>query len=300
MEKGLLSAVGDTMSAKTDGMRGVKLVAPLSALPFAKRWLALHEPTQTSRMMYLFSRGEVAERCGGAVEALAGLSHSHVLGIDAVETDTKGDLWVLTPYPGNQHGLVTLGALLEAKGGRMNPYEAARAVEHLLDAARAAHAQRMCHGWMSIDEVLVDPRGRLLVELYGVPRKGGRRVFSEDLMRDELASIAAIGYRLVTGRSADEPRIQAGRIVSKLDRSFEVFLERGLDASNGFESAEAAIACLKGEGEMPSDRGVRGAAAGVFGRLRKVVVRPGGARLESRLESGIDPELRGFGGTGRG
>lgn len=254
----------------------VRLVAALPRLPIAKRWLALHEPTQTSRMMYRFKAGDAVARCATALDGLKSFNHGHVLGIEAMAADRGGDVWVDTLYPGNQDGLVTLAGLLEAKGGRMSPHETMRALEHLLDAAGAAHEAGLCHGWLSLDEVLVDPRGRLLIELYGVPRAVAAPESAApvaELRRDELTSIAAIGYRLLTGQTADEPRVAVSRFVPRLDRGLEAFIERGLDASTGFESAGEAMLWLAGRDGAERRGAGLGGAAQVIGRLRRAVAR---------------------------
>jgi hypothetical protein len=98
-----------------------------------------------------------------------------------------------------------------------------------------------------MDEILVDRRGSLLVELYGVARAMDTLARpSLETLRDEVRSVVEIGYQLVTGLRAEHPLIPAGRLVRKLDAGWDQWLARGLDPSGGFDSADGALAALPG------------------------------------------------------
>ncbi|MCL4740638.1 MAG: hypothetical protein KJZ54_00380 [Phycisphaerales bacterium] len=249
------------------------LVRQLTDGRLGERWLSLHERNQTSHTLHRFPPShDKAEqrRLLEAFETLSAFRHAHVLPIGEFSFAGDGRGWLVTPYTGNQEGLVTLADVLEAKGGQLGPYEAERAAAHLLEAFEAAHAVGLHHGPLSIDEVLVDRHGRVMVELFGLARRlEGLERGNAELIRDEIGSVAQLAYRLVTGLSADEPRIAAGRLNRRLPRAWDEWLEAGLDPSGGFESASSALAAL------PSAR--------TDGEPREVTVRTVIGRLRSSL-----------------
>lgn len=217
------------------------------------RFLALHEHKQTSHVAYRFppARTKAEEtRLVAAVEACALVEHPHLLKIEQFTFDIAGQGWIVTPFPGDADGLRTLARLLREKGGQMSPTEVERAVVQLLGAVEAAHAGGLHHGTIALDEVLVDRRGAVMVELYGVATAlrtltpGGVARAGAEGVRDEVRSVVEIGYQLVTGLRAEEPIIPAGRLVRKLDPRWDAWFERGLDPSRGFDSAAAAAAAL--------------------------------------------------------
>jgi hypothetical protein len=92
----------------------------------------------------------------------------------------------------------------------------------------------------------VDRRGSLAIELYGLRRRllgSGDRPATE-VGRDEVRSIVAIGYELLTGLSAEDPRIEATRLIPKLDRRWDEFFAEGLDPLAGFLTAGDALGSL--------------------------------------------------------
>ncbi len=236
-----------------------------SSRPQPERFLALHENNQTSHVAYRFApmRGKAEEaRLVAAVESASLLDHPHALRIEQFTFDMAGHGWVITPYPGDADGIRTLGRLLREKGGQMRPIEAERAMSQLLSVVAMAQGGSSlqppmngdgsmppraapCHGPLSMNQILVDRRGSLLVELYGLARaleQVGRP--SLESMRDEVRSVVEIGYELVTGLRAEHPLIPASRLVRNLDARWDRWLMRGLDPSGGFDSAEAALCAL--------------------------------------------------------
>ena len=244
-----------------------------SARPQPDRFLALHESNQTSHIAYRFppSAGKAEEaRLVAAVESASLIDHPHALRIQQFTFDITGQAWIVAPFAGDADGLRTLTRHLRQKGGQCRPDEAERAVQQLLSVLVVAHGGGVlqpptptptpspndfetaspsravpCHGPITMDEILVDRRGSLLIELYGLARaldQPGRP--SLESLRDEIRSIVEIGYQLITGLRAEEPLIPAGRLVRKLDTRWDRWLDRGLDPSAGFDSAEAALAAL--------------------------------------------------------
>jgi len=239
-----------------------------SAAPQPDRFLALHENHQTSHVAYRFQPAKTKAQEAAfvaAVEAASLLDHPHALKIQQFTFDITGQAWIITPFAGDVDGLRTLTRLLREKGGQMVPLEAERAVHQLLTLIAAAHtgepielapgaddkpAPRAvpCHGALSMDEILVDRHGCLLVELYGLARAMAPTMRAGDpsleSLRDEIRSVVEIGYQLITGLRAEEPLIPAGRLVKRLDPRWDAWLSRGLDPSGGFDTADAALAAL--------------------------------------------------------
>ncbi len=247
------------------------------ALPpseLAARWLALHEIEQTSHLLYRFPvchDKSSRRRFLSAVEIIGQLDHAHVLPIQQFAFDVGGRPWIVTRYPGDAAGLLTLGRLLRDKGGQMAPDEAERAVVQLLEAVDHGQKHGVWHGAVQMDEVFVDRHGSLSVELYGLARllawgtgAGGAGEIGSDAesVRDEVRSVVEIGYQLITGLRAEAPLIPAGRLVKKLDPAWEAWLGHGLDPSRGFDTPAEAIAALpsrrRATGARPAIVNVRG------------------------------------------
>ena len=224
-----------------------RLVQQLEPGRMAERWLALHEEAGSTHLAHRFRTGVgrfEQRRLVEAIERVAPLSHPHILPIERFTLGHDGSAWIVTPYTGNLEGLVTLTNLMEEKGGQMPPSETERALIQLLEAAESAHSAGFHHGPLSADEVMVDRRGSLSVELYGL----GRLLASPaptpavEVTRDEVRSIVEIGYWLLTGLSAEEPRIRADRLMPKLDHRWDEWFNEGLDPMAGFLSAGEALA----------------------------------------------------------
>lgn len=232
-----------------------RLLRTLDACPSADRLLALHEQRQTSHVVYRFGMfHDAAERRRfiAGVAPLASLDHAHLLPVEGYSFAADGRGWVVTPYTGSQIGLMSLGRLLEDKGGRMPPSEVERALTHTLEGVAAGHAAGLAHGAITLDEILIDRRGSASIELYGLARRmsGGGSLDGdvESVRAAEVRSIVAMGYRLLTGMEAGERVIAPSRLVKRLERRWDGFLARGLEAGEGFVSASEALAALPGAG----------------------------------------------------
>jgi len=228
-----------------------QLVRQLEPGRQAERWLAFNEADQSAHVAYRFRMGnDKAEqrRFLSATEGLAALSHPHLLPVEQFAFGIGGGAWIVCPYSGSHDGLVTLASLVRDKGGMVDPTEAERALMQLLEAAEYAHSAGHQHGPMSAGEIMVDRRGSLSIELYGLGRglQGAAARSSTEVIRDEVRSIVEIGYWLLTGLPAEEPRIEAGRLIPKLDRRWDDWFEAGLDPLAGFLSSEEALCALPG------------------------------------------------------
>lgn len=241
----------------TDLVAPYRMVRELGESRVGPRWVAIDERTGETRAVYLVgSCRDTADRRRtlGALEAVGSLHHAHLLGVEQFTLDRSGRAWAVTAYRGNQEGLVTIADLVEAKGGRLSVTETLRTLEQLLDAIAAGHGAGVIHGPLEAREVLVDRHGSVWVELYGLARRLQGLVDSNELLvRDEVRSIAALGYRLLTGLDAEEPRMAASRMFKKLDRAWDRWFDRGLDAGEGFATAREALDALPGHAGAEAD-----------------------------------------------
>lgn len=264
------------------------LTRELGPSAYADRYLALHAVDQSSHVAMRFPLCEDRDSMRRFVDAIRmceGLRQEHLLRVEYHTFDAEGHPWVIAPFTGDVDGVRTLAKLLREKKGQMHPFEAERAIQQVLEAAVYAHSTEpardgrearlpVVHGPLSMDEILVDRHGRIVIELYGVGRllradQGWSTVRSPELVRDELRSIAEIGYQLITGLRAEAPMIPPSRIVKRLDARWDRWLARGLDAARGFETAAEALMLLPSrmpvmDDSEPEPVGVRA----VFGRFR--------------------------------
>jgi serine/threonine protein kinase len=238
------------MEVRVERMRigPFRLVRRLEAGPAGERWLAFNEREQTTHVAHRIPVGGPAgtRRFLTALEGTSNLRHPHLLPIEQYSLGSANTGWIVTPFTGSHDGLVTLSRLLRDKGGRMQPVEVERALTQLLEALEYAHGLGYFHGEVGTDEILVDRRGSLAIELYGLRRRllgSGDRPATE-VGRDEVRSIVAIGYELLTGLSAEDPRIEATRLIPKLDRRWDEFFAEGLDPLAGFLTAGDALGSL--------------------------------------------------------
>ncbi len=244
-----------------------RLVRRVSSSLLGKRWLALRESDQTSHTVYEF--GCLPDRVwrrrhSRAMQMLATLQHPHVLSIETCSFEVGGEAWASAPYTGNHDCIVTLMDVVRAKGDMLPPAEAERAVQQVLEGVAFAHSVGVCNGPVSIEQLLVDRHGSLLIELYGVARAlAGLEGMNGELVRDEVRSVVEIAYRLLTGIEAEEPRIPVSRLVKRLPQGFAEWIETGLDPSAGYQTAEDAIAALAAFRSEPEPSRVRT----VLGRL---------------------------------
>jgi serine/threonine protein kinase len=252
------------------------LVRPLVAGPLAERWLAVSEPARTAHVAHRFRMGERSEerRLVSAVESLSVLAHPHLLPVEQFTLGIAGAAWVVTPFTGSHDGLVTLARLLYDKGGRMEPAEVELALGQVLEAIEYAHAAGVHHGALSADEIMVDRRGSLSLEHYGLRRRltAATSGTPAEVAADEVRSVVELGYQLLTGLSAEEPRISASRLLPRLDRRWSEWLEEGLDPLLGFASAGEALSMLPGARREIEGR--PSPVVSVIGRVRRALRTP--------------------------
>ena len=216
------------------------------------RWLALHERAQTSHVVHSFGNDaadpDSAGRLLAALAQVRDFEHPHVLKIEDSWVDDAGCVWVVTPFTGDQDGLVTLDSLLRRRGGYLSLEESRRAMDQLMVGVAAAHERSLSHGEIAMREVLADRRGSLLIEHYGVCRAAMTCPAPASLAEAkalEVRSVLTIGYQLATGLRADDPLIRVSRVILDVDSSWDDLFETGLGPV-GFASAAHALSAIKG------------------------------------------------------
>lgn len=248
----------------------LSVFAPLGRSRFGDRWLARDEMTHDLAVVYWLAptQARVSTRqLAARLDQLLRLHHTHILSIETVIpgvcSSTQG-FWVVAPFTGHHTGLLTLDRLLAEKGGTMPIVEVERCLLHLLEASEYANNQGVIHGPILGSEIQIDRRGSLLVELYGLSIAFGHQdahnpdanrspydaLSAAEFIRDEVRSIVALGYQLITGLSPQEPRLRLGKLIRQLDPTWDEWIDMGLDPSGGFASASEAL------GQLPSARGV--------------------------------------------
>jgi len=246
----------------------------LGPCPLGRRWLAEHVREQSMHVLYEITTCRDRTDQRRFIEhapTVCELRHPHILPVQRLSI-TDDEPWLVTPYTGNQEGLVTLGALLAAKG-TMSPQEAGRAVTQLLQALQYAHERNVYNGPVGLEQVLVDRHGCAFIELYGMGRMlEGLRRGNAELAADEVRSVVEIGYQLVTGQPAEEPRIEATRLVRKLDRRWDEWFENGLDPLGGYRNASEALSEFPTVREEDASRVP--AVRVVLGRVRSALRQP--------------------------
>ncbi|MBL0870197.1 MAG: hypothetical protein IBJ18_06415 [Phycisphaerales bacterium] len=205
-----------------------------------------------------------------AIERVRGLKHAHMLEIERAWMDEQGRVCMLTPFTGDQDGLVPLDVLLRRRSGFLTLDEAKRAMDHLLSAVCAGHEQGLSHGEVSMREVMVDRRGSLLIEHYALAREIiGPATFvpgasptnlAEDLARAkaaEVRSVLKIGYQLATGLRFEPPVIPVSRVELEADKTWDDLFETGL-GTVGFTSAPHALSAVRGCVTSKANQGKKG------------------------------------------
>lgn len=223
----------------------------------AQRSYAMHDTRSTSHLVYTVGsrydrslRRRVDESSG----RLTSLSDPHLLRYECVGMCERRGCCIVTPYTGDQTGLLTLRRLRDLKGGRLPEIEVLRAVEHLLNGVRALHAAGLSDGSLTLDRALVDRHGSVVIELAGLP------VFltpddqaMPELRRADLVAVGRMTYELLYGKAPGRKGVE--RISSAPQSGWDLWLFNALDPWEGFASAEVALSLLPRESPA-SPRGV--------------------------------------------
>jgi len=203
------------------------------------RFLAIDPNVDQPALAYRVDRRLTSDRARSNQSAIAinaESAHRHTLMPREAHRDGAGDLWLIAPFIGSARGILTLTHLASARdGGIVGHSEAVFAGLQLLGAVAHAHAHGFVNGPLDADQVLVDPSGGLLIEMYGVERRLRDLPVATDAERaGETRSIVALVARVVTGHT--NPGHGA---LASLPPAFRGWIEQGL-SETGFASATEA------------------------------------------------------------
>jgi len=249
------------VTQKSDGPHRYVFTRDLDETPYGSRHLVLRSEHHTSHLLHRLNRvfqasepgaacGAMRERFGRAFDRLQHADHPHILRVEEFGWDTGGGgdggigPFAISDYTGDADGVVTLARLIKLKGGWLTLEESKRALEQLMGACAAAHAAGIVHGTLSMDQVHIDRRGSLLIELYGLNQQLNPKVTAA---ADEVRSIAAIGYQLATGLLPVRPIIPVEHVIEHIDQSWRDYFHTGLgEGGTGFSTAAHALAAVQG------------------------------------------------------
>jgi serine/threonine protein kinase len=220
----------------------------------------LHDRERTNHLLYRFGHitdSVARRRVFDRFIKTAHLDHPHILKIERVGYDDTGRLCVITDYPGNQEGLVTLGDLLEVRGGRLEFQEAIRLMGQLLESCVHASEQGIVHGPFTMDELLVDRHGCTLVELFGLRQAMHNQYSIQDARSEQTRSIIEIGYRLATGVQysdvvSSSNASRPSKFTKRNEKLWDTWFALALDPVNGFETSQQAIDTMPTDPEQIS------------------------------------------------
>ncbi len=271
---------GSTLVGQTIG--GAGIVRELDRHTLARRFLGHDHRRGVDRLVYVFdqSPSEDREKIWQALRLCVGAQRPHVLAIEQAGRERDGLIWASSPYPGNQESIVTLADLRARRGGRLSAIETDRAIEQLLEAAAASHRAGVEHGPVAEDEILVNPSGSLLVELYGLRRRAGLIESAEEPIQDEIRSIVSLAWTLLTGIDADERDVFASRVGGMVPPRWRQWIDCGLDPVLGYASAREALDAMPGRSGEPAVE-IAGARS-LLGRLSSAI---GGGKESAGLWS---------------
>lgn len=226
---------------------GVELERPLVRHHLGERWLA-RDADGAPWLVYRIDRLAGARSPKAfrmAVEPLLAMRHPHLLPIERFDPNRAERRWLVSPYPGNAIGVTTLADMMKQRdAGRLKWSEVLWAMDQTLGAVAAAHRAGYCHGRFRAEEIALDRRGGVVVELYGVARRL-RDLPAADVesRTEETRSVVELGYRLATGREWGEGDVDRRQILKSVGGRLARWFEAGLVA-NEFMSSEEARACL--------------------------------------------------------
>lgn len=231
-------AIGSTGASAPppEGVGSLRVVRDLAPSAVGERWLSLDETRHTSHVIHVIRCDhEAASRLEDILKRLKRATDPHVLRVDHIER--RDDAWiVLTDYPGHSDGVITLDALVAAKGGRLTAPESARGIRHLVDALLHIHTLGVWNGTLDTAQCLVDRHGRVVLELAGVRAAIESRFSQSDHEREEVRSLGVLGHRLFSGVHPGETRHPR----TKIDAAWERWLTRSIAAMDGYASVEQA------------------------------------------------------------
>ncbi|QOI99258.1 MAG: hypothetical protein HRU70_01635 [Phycisphaeraceae bacterium] len=230
-----------------------ELTRPLPPSRHGLRQMAVHRRTQTSHVVHTLAIGadrSSVRRVLAALERLSASRLPHALPISDFALIEPSGVRVVTPHVGAHDSLFTISDLARGKGGRLTPSETTRAIEHLLEAFDAGQRAGVHHGHLGPDEVLVDSRGSVHVEFYGMAfliASQNANVSDPDPVESarEVRRVADIAFQLVTGAQPPPGGVFARDLAGLGRGGLAAWFGRALDPLEGFANASDALHALR-------------------------------------------------------
>ncbi|MGP1345409.1 MAG: hypothetical protein ACTS3F_01905 [Phycisphaerales bacterium] len=211
-----IPAAASTLEGK-HGLIGIKILRELPSHHNARRFLARRTEDNTPVLLYRVGPWTTLADPSTFVDRTFELRHlraENICPIKDAAVATDNGCWLIAAYPGHAGGLITLQDAVNAReGGRLGRHEARTVIAQVLAACAAAHRIGIVHGPISIDDLLLTPRGRVVVELYGLenclraPLAISPAQRAEDIAA-EVRSVARLAYFLLTGSACPADRAQ--------------------------------------------------------------------------------------------
>ncbi|MBL8745224.1 MAG: protein kinase family protein [Phycisphaerae bacterium] len=215
--------------------------------PLAERFTAVNSADNTPALLYRIGPGNnPAPTRERALRYLTSCRHPHLQRIERITSDAEGSTWIIAEYPGSHSGLLTLAELLSHKPtGTLSEREVWHTTSHLLAALDELHQQSIAHGTIRADDILVDPRGRVLIELPGANNALHPTSLPLDhTIREDLRSVARLVYELLTGIPCNDERLPVKKAIGFRGRRWDRWIGLALEPAGGFATAREAIARL--------------------------------------------------------
>jgi len=183
---------------------GVVLLRPLGPGRSSERWLARRQSDLRAVVAHLCPADSDPDRWLDAAHVIGADDLPHALSPIECGRALSGRPWAVTRYTGDHEGLVSLESLIRRTGGRASSQQTRYAVFQLLRLLSASQQCGRRHGFFHLDEVLVDRRGSLNVELCGLRyRLSSPAVQTLWSAREEIRSVAMLAAQLLTGATEE-------------------------------------------------------------------------------------------------
>ncbi|MEQ9617004.1 MAG: hypothetical protein RLN60_03105 [Phycisphaerales bacterium] len=189
----------DQQALRPETLGPLVLTTRLDSLTIAERWAAVDRETGVASLAYRLHERPLP-RALARLRGRVNDDRPHLLSIRAVHTDESRHVWLVCPYLGDASGVLTLESAMRRQGEALPAIEAAHAVAHIRAALSSLRAAKLAHPNLTLDQLIVCPRGSLHIELPGVATildEPAHRDASTPLADDRVA--AHLAAQILTG-----------------------------------------------------------------------------------------------------
>ncbi|MBS0198693.1 MAG: hypothetical protein JSR77_18250 [Planctomycetes bacterium] len=233
----------------------------------ARRWIALSDATATNHLVYSLhgcrARGRIRRVLDAAqqLSTLPKTASSHTLDIVTAACCANRGVFLVTEYPGDNVGLVTLGTTANQRRAVLRGAGLRHAVQQIFEAVGFLHENGVCDGSILPERVIIDRRGSLLLELPGLWAKVAGFELNAETKRADVRATMEVCRGLWESCEGSEAEFTEG---------WRDWLNKGLERPCGYASAAEATAAMPvTRPGVPSVNVVKG----LWNRLRGMVKR---------------------------